>query len=722
MQTLRSLAALAASLLTAAAAAQTPPVAPVRPVTDTYFGTALTDPYRYLEEVNNPEVAAWMRAQADYARAQLDRIPGRAAVLARITELENAVPARVADVQRRPGDLYFYERRGAADNQFKLYMRQGLRGTERLLVDPETFAKASGKPHAINSFEASPTGRYVAYGVSAAGSEEAELYVLETASGRRIVGPVSRALFGAVSWLPDESGFFFHRMQEMKPGMEPTEKYQKSRALLLRLGEDPEKARSVLAYDTPGTTIDPVVQFPFVLVSPNGTTAFGVVNHGTDSEIDLYAAPLADVRAGRAVWRKVFDRSDAVTAFASVGDRLFLLTHKNAPRFHVLETSLARPDLAAAKVVIAEGSGVLTGMARAADALYLSRRDGTVSTLVRLGFSKDAQPAEVALPVAGSFEFGGVDPRLPGVLITLQSWLRAAQIYAVAGRTVSNTGLQPSGPFDAPTEYVATEVLVPSHDGARVPLSIIHRKDIKLDGNNPTLLYGYASYGITEEPWFSPWRLAWLERGGVFAVANPRGSGAFGHDWYKAGFQATKPNTWRDFIACAEYLVAQGYTKPARLGILGGSAGGITVGRAMTERPDLFAAAVPAVGVMDTVRAELTPNGVPNVPEFGSHKTEAGFRALLAMSTVDHIRDGTAYPAVMLTHGVNDPRVDVWHSSKAAARLQAATKSGKPVLLLLDYDAGHGIGSTKEQRNRERADIVAFLLWQFGEPGFQPAP
>jgi prolyl oligopeptidase len=285
---------------------------------------------------------------------------------------------------------------------------------------------------------------------------------------------------------------------------------------------------------------------------------------------------------------------------------------------------------------------------------------------------------------------------------------------------VKNTGLQPLGPFDAPTDLVATEVRVKSHDGAMVPLSIIHKKTVVLDGNNPTLLYGYGSYGITEEPGFNPTRLAWLERGGVYAVANVRGSAVYGQDWYKAGYKATKPNTWKDLIACAEYLIAQKYTTSARLGILGGSAGGILVGRAMTERPDLFAAVIPAVGVLDAVRAETTANGVPNIPEFGTVTKEDEFRALLAMSSYHHVKEGTRYPAVLLIHGVNDPRVDVWHSSKMAARLLAASTSGKPVLLDLDYESGHGIGNTKLQRQKQVTDYYAFLLWQEGHPAFQP--
>lgn len=718
----RGALALAAAAAGAAAALSlsVPEPFPQRPVVDFYFGTPVVDPYRDLENLEDPAVAAWMKAQAEHTRTQLDLVPGRAALLARITELDRAVAARVVNVQRRPGGLHFYEKREAADNQFKLVVRRGTAGPERVLVDPEEAQRRTGAPHAISWFEASRSGRYVAYGLAASGSEDASLYVVEVESGRTVMGPVSRAQFGGVAWLPDDSGFFFNRLQTLAPGAPEAEKYQKSRALLVRLGADPERARSVLAFDTPGVTIDPAVEFPYVFVQANGQHALGVVFHGTDREFTLLAAPLADVvRGGPVRWRTVFTRADAVTAFEVVGDRLFVLTHRGAPRFRLLETSLARPDLAAAREVMPEGPGVLTALARGADGLYIARRDGTVSRLFRLGFSRGAQPAEVDLPLRGSFEFAGADFRLPGVLLTLQSWTRGAQIYSVAGRTVANTGLQPRGPYDALDDYEATEVLVPSHDGAQVPLSILHRRGLVPDGTHPTLLYGYASYGVTEEPWFSAWRLAWLEQGGVFAVANPRGSGAFGHDWYKAGFQASKPNTWKDFIATAEYLVRQGYTSPARLGIWGGSAGGILVGRAMTERPDLFAAVVGSVGVFDTVRAELTANGVPNIPEFGTHATPEGFRALHAMSTYDHIRRGERYPAVLLTHGVNDPRVNVWHSTKTAAQLLDATASGRPVLLRLDYASGHGIGNTREQINEERADVLAFLLWQLGVPQYQ---
>jgi prolyl oligopeptidase len=246
-----------------------------------------------------------------------------------------------------------------------------------------------------------------------------------------------------------------------------------------------------------------------------------------------------------------------------------------------------------------------------------------------------------------------------------------------------------------------------------VPLSIIGQSNLKLDGSHPTLLSGYGAYGFSNPMNFDPVQLAWLERGGVIAVAHVRGGGALGKEWHHAGRKQTKPNTWRDFIACGEYLVKQGYTSPGKLAGKGGSAGGILIGRAITERPDLFAAAQISVGCTDMLRFETTMNGPPNVPEFGSLAKEDEFRGLLAMSTLHHIKDGVKYPAIILTHGINDPRVEPWESAKAAARFQAATSSGKPVLFRVDYHSGHGIGSTRTQRHEELADVWAFMLAAF---------
>lgn len=329
----------------------------------------------------------------------------------------------------------------------------------------------------------------------------------------------------------------------------------------------------------------------------------------------------------------------------------------------------------------------------------------------------------MALPREGSVRFAAVDPRVAGVVLQIGSWTRDFGYYAydTSAKRFSDTGLQEAGPFGMADNMLAKEVLVKASDGVAVPLSIVYPKTAKLDGSNPTELYGYGSYGSTDDPFYVPRVLAWYELGGIRATCHVRGGGAYGEEWHLAGKLATKPNTWNDFIACAEYLVKEGYTSTAKLAIHGGSAGGILVGRAMTARPDLFAVAVPEVGVLNMLRSETSANGIPNIPEFGTVTNEAQFPAMLEMDALSHVEDGVKYPATLLITGINDPRVPPWETLKMAARLQAASASGRPVLLRIDYASGHGVGSTKSQRQEQSADMWAFMLWQFGDPRFQPA-
>jgi prolyl oligopeptidase len=715
--------AAACVLLCAATALQAqdkPPIAPVRDVTDTYFGVAVPDPYRYMEDVKDTEVAAWLKAQADYTRNVLDRIPQRGTVLKEIEQYGDAASARILEVQV-VGNQIYYQKRLANENIPKLYVRTGFRGKERLLVDPEQFKGAPGEHHSISYSVPSPDNRYLAYGISASGSEEAILYTLDLATGKRIGDGIDRAKFAAPSWLPD-GRLLYGRLPKLPPGAPDTERYQNINVYLHRPGSDPETDEVVLGPGvSPLVKVGPAEQ-PYVFSIPGSQHLVAMVINGTQREWRIYTAPLAAFAGAKTPWIPVADTADAVTDFAVSGDSIYLLTHKDAPRFKVLRTSLAQPDIAKAEVVVPPAEAVITGLAAAKDALYLRRMNGAASDLLRLPYGKDAKPRPVALPFSMDIDALAADPREPGVVFNASAWTRFGGYYAFdakAGKIV-DTGLQPQGRYDNPKDLVATEVKVRSHDGTMVPLSIVHRKGVKLDGSNPTILWGYGAYGISQTPFYRPTFLPWFERGGIFAVAHVRGGGEYGEEWYKGGFKATKPNTWKDAIAAAEWLVANGYTSPAKLAIMGGSAGGIFVGRSITERPDLFGAAIDAVPVSDAVRAEFSANGVGNIPEFGTVKEEAGFKGLQAMSAYHWIRDGTRYPATLVTTGFNDSRVPAWQAAKMAARLQAATASGKPVLLRIDYGAGHGIGSTKKQSYEERADIFSFLLWQAGAKGFQP--
>ncbi len=708
--------------LAATHALAAPPPAAVRPVTDTYFGTTLTDPYRYMEDLSSPEVQQWAKAQADATRALLDALPGRARLLARIGELESSVQSRVVNVKRLPGELYFYEKRGAGDNQFKLYMRRGLQGAETLLVDPTATSSQGGPPQAINFFQPSNNGKLLAYGISEGGSEEASIHLIDVATLKQMIAPISRAHYSEASWLPDDSGFFYFRQRELAPGTPETEKYKNQTAYFHSVKGRGRDIAVLTAGSAPNLKIA-AAEFPIVASVPGTQWVAAIPNNGVQNEFDLYVTPRAEALKRDGKWRKLFDRSDDVTAFSIHGDDLYLLSHKDALRSKVLRTSVRHPELAHADVVVAPGREVVANINAARDALYVLTRDGTVGKLYRVAYTEGARPEPVALPREGSLDLTSVDPRLDGAVLTIGSWTRDFGIYVPGadGTGYADTGLQSASPFGAPDSIEAKEVLVTSYDGVQVPLSIVAPKGIQRDGSNPTLLYGYGAYGITDDPVYVPRFLAWYELGGIRATCHVRGGGAYGEEWHLAGKQATKPNTWKDLIACAQYLVEQGYTTSAKLGIHGGSAGGILIGRAMTERPDLFAVAVPEVGVLNAVRAETSANGVPNIPEFGSVKDEKQFASLLEMDAYHHVEPGVKYPATLLIHGINDPRVPPWMSLKMAAKLQADSASGKPILLRIDYASGHGVGSTKSQRQEEYADLWSFMLWQFGDPRFQPA-
>jgi len=709
------------------AAPSAPPAAPVRAVTDDYHGTKIVDPYRYMEDLKNPEVQAWFKGQNDYTRAVLASLPGRAQLLTRIRELDQSVPQ--VNAMRLPGDLYIIWKRLPTEDVFKLYLRSGLTGQDRLLIDPEkirlTAANQSKGKSDILGAAVSDDGNYMAVGIVPGGSEtNAEVHVIEIASGRETGDVISRNVGPEAwqpYWLPDNRSFVYGRMQTLPPGAPAAEARQKFRSFLHVLGTDPEKDPPVFGYGVvPSIDVDPSL-IGSVIVRPGSRYALGRLNGSVTPNSAYYIAPANSIGKPNPAWRKVADFADGVTQIRIHGDDLYLLTYRDAPRYKVVRMDARKPDLASAEVVVPPGEAVITYINTAQDALYVELLDGGIGRLLLVPYGAAPKAERVTLPFDGSV-YSAADPRLPGVLLYLSSWVKAFKVYAYDPKTkqVTDTRIQPAGPYDDPANVESGEVKARSYDGTLVPLSIVHPKGTKLDGANPTFLTGYGGYGYLQNPYFAPANLPWYELGGVMATCHVRGGGEYGEEWHLAGKGRTKPNTWRDFIACAQYLIDNKYTSPARLAGEGASAGGILIGRAITERPDLFGAAVIDAGMEDALRAETTGNGETNIPEFGSTKTTEGFAALYEMSAFHHVKDGTPYPAVLLTTGINDPRIDPWMPGKMTARLQAATSSGKPVLLRVDYGGGHGGGSGEKEYQEALADSWSFLLWQFGVPGFQP--
>lgn len=566
------------------------------------------------------------------------------------------------------------------------------------------------------------------YGVSEGGSENATLHVVQTADGTILPDTIDRAKYvGVTGWRPDGKSFYYMRFPKLAPGESPNDSELRPVSYLHTLGSDPDKDPAVF-----GIGVDPSLpfvptDFPIVVTSPNSPYALGDIGHGVQNEHTLFVAPLDSVTGARVPWKKVADVADDVTGADVEGSTVYLLTHKDAPTYKIVATNLAAPDVAQAQTVVPASNAIIEALSGAKDGLYVRARRGGFGQIQRVSYGPDFSPGTqtttVTLPVQGAIGTLATDPRVPGATFDLVSWTMPQRYFDVAASgTVTDTGLRPPSTIDT-SDYTSEEALATSADGTKVPLSLVYRKDLVRDGTHPAYLEGYGSYGITIEPYFLGTRFAWLDQGGVWAVCHPRGGGWFGEDWHRAGMISTKQHTIDDFIACGRYLVAQKYTSSQRLAGEGTSAGGITIGRSITEAPGLFAAALDVVGVSDAVRSEFSPNGPPNVPEFGSVKVAADVAPLLNMDAYLHVVDGTKYPAVMLNTGINDPRVSPWELAKFAARLQSASTSGRPVLLRVDYDAGHGfLDTSRAQAEGLLADQFSFLLWQLGDPLFASIP
>jgi len=720
---------VATALAVQIAGVEVAPPLPAVSLSDTYWGTTVADPYRFLENTQDPVVAGWMRDQAGATTKILNRIPGRSTLLARLTEIENSAGGVASQIRPTAGDRWFYLKRDPQDNQFRLVWRQGLTGTEKVIFDPQPLSISVGSPHAIMDFAPSPDGRSIAYSVQVGGSEIGNLYVVDVDTGAALIEPVDAIRYASVSWLDDSTGFFYSRLRSNYQERPATERFGDRARHFRRLNGSRDQDDRVVFSPSRAPELNLPDYASGYISQVRGTrVAAMVVAFGVDRRNALFLADLDDLVQGKARWRPVISQADQVVEIAFGGGWIYVRTDANASRFKVIRIPLDSPSLAKGEVVLSPSSSVVVSLAAAKDGLYISKRDGVLGSVLRVPHSLPSSPLEIQpieLPVKGTVSLSA-DPAHEGATLNLGSWTRTTKPYRFNPRDGQVTPLQlaKSGTFDAPPGIMSREVMVPSHDGTLIPVSIISRSDLNLNGNNPTILYGYGAYGTTESPFLSPSVYTWIERGGVYAFAHVRGGGLLGSDWHAAGKITSKPNTWKDAIAAAQWLIQNQYTSPTRLGIYGGSAGGIFVGRAITERPDLFAAAIPSVGVMDSVRMELEPNGAANIPEFGTTKREDQFKALLAMSSYHAIQDGQRYPATLLVHGVNDIRVRVSNSTKFASRLvQAQTNlpsNPAPVLLRLEYQAGHGQGSTREQSRERTVDIFSFLLWQFSEPGFLP--
>jgi prolyl oligopeptidase len=703
-----ALAPLIRALPARAAGALKPPVARVEVVHDTYFGETLSDPYRWMENASDPDWLPFLKAQNAYARAVLDALPGRAALASRIAALSGD-SVLTAEIQRAGGKLFYQQRPAGADN-YKLFVRED--GRDKVLIDPTALAHGTAGHVSLDWWRASPDGSHVVYGLSPNGSENSVLHVLNVADGADLPEHIADTQQAEPYWLDDGSGFFYN---QLTGAVATPERFLDSRARFHRLHTDPAADPILAQRGLPGSPAYDRIESP-VIVTFSGAQYALLVLVDIRPEQRMLIAPIDDVLAGRAQWHQIADFADEVTAADIHNDTLYLIANHGSPLGRVVTLPLPHGSLAHAKTVVKQGKQVIEEFARAQDGLYLKIMDGGLSRLRRLG--NDGKVTEIALPFAGAIASMAAEPDSPGLLISLNGWLTTpTAIWSVTpDGHITDTGLTPPLAIDV-SAYQAQRFFATAKDGTKIPYDLIHRKGIKLDGANPAFISAYGSYGLSAyTPAFNARTLAFIDAGGIIGYAHVRGGGEYGRPWHEAGQLFNKPNTWRDLIAVCEQLCAQKYTAPAHLAIGGRSAGGITVGRAMTERPELFAAVIDGVGWSNPLRYVAEQDSYAEEPEWGAIRDPDGYKALKLIDSYQAVRDHTPYPAVLLTTGVTDPRVAPFHVAKMTARLQAATSSGKPILLRVDFDAGHGMGSTRAQQDAEAVDTYAFLLWRTGKP------
>jgi prolyl oligopeptidase len=696
-----------------------PPAARVDTVIDTYFGKKISDPYRWME-TPSPELDAWASAQNAYTRSVLAAIPGRDALLAHMNDIAAKMTAITSVTP--VGHRLFFLRRGPGDDLPNLVMRDQDASADRVLLNAN---KLSDRGHhiSIDQFAPSQDGRYVAVGLAPAGSEEDVLHVIDADTGQMLPDSIDRARFARPSWLPDGHSFFYNRLRVFGPHEPPSERFSNNKVFIHHLGTDPD--HDIPVFGAAVGDVKTIAPTDLVAVAAiTGTRyALGIQSDGVSPESTYYISKLPSGGDTNFAWRKIIDSSDNVVEITASRDTLYLRSHQGAPRFKVLSMPLDKPDLATAHEVVPQGDGVITNIAAASDALFVAGRNGAASYLLRV--DSDGKEAALKLPVTGVIGDLSADPRTPGAVTGIATWVSPSAWFEIgSGDTHDLTDLGVAPKPEAVDDYIITETTVPAKDRTKLPLSIIEKKGTPHDRNRPVLVEGYGAYGISDLPFADivPVVRAWVDAGGVLAISHIRGGGELGDDWHLAGKKATKENTIHDFIDSAWAMTKLGYASPATLAGMGTSAGGIAIGGAITQAPAQFRAAVIRVGVTDALRFENTEGGPGNVGEFGTVQNQADFNALLNMDAFQHIKANVTYPAVLLTAGAEDHRVPLWQSAKMTARLQAAGKSKGPILLRVDYEGGHGsIGAGLGQANAEWADDLSFLLWQLGAPGYQPA-
>jgi prolyl oligopeptidase len=683
-----------------------PPPAAEKPVIDMFHGTKVLDNYRWLEDGKNPETQKWVEQEMVYTRGMLDRLAGRDAIHQRLTDLlsiGSVTPPMIA------GRHYFYTKREGMQNQPVLYVRDGLDGPDRVLVDANKLA-ADGTI-ALDWYYPSDNGKYVAYGTSPSGSEMSTLHIIETKTGTVLPDTIERTRAASVAWKLDNSGFYYTRYPKKGDVPDGQEMYNRH-VFYHELSNDPEEHPEDTDPLIFGQGRDPE-DWPSVSLSNDGHWLLISVQQGwTKSELFLMK-----VKTGTAPTRITTGKNFLYNGEV-YNDKLFITTNEDAPRYRVFLADAGNYDREDWKELIPQTDAVLQGTGVFGGKLF-AQYEQNASSQLKLFDLEGKKLNDLTLPAIGSVYGSGGRWDRDEIFYGFQSFTFAPSIYRYDLKDGSTSlWTKIDAPSIDPAAYEVNQEWFKSKDGTRVPMFIVHKKGVAKNGHNPTLLYAYGGFNLSVTPTFSRTAYLWMEHGGIYAVANLRGGAEFGEDWHRAGMLDKKQNVFDDMIAAAEHLIAEKYTDKNHLAIQGGSNGGLLMGAMITQRPDLFRAVICQVPLLDMIHYQDFQIAKLWIPEYGTSENAEQFKWLYAYSPYHHVKPGTEYPAILFMTADTDTRVDPMHAKKMAAEMQSEAKNGtshtRPILLRIESKAGHGAGKPVTKQIEEFTDVYSFLFWQLG--------
>jgi prolyl oligopeptidase len=672
-----------------------PPKTRVETVIDTLHGQLVEDPYRWLENRDSEEVQKWLDAQNAYTRSILDKLPGRERIGERLDQLLSI--GWIGAPRIRKGK-YFYEKREGKQNQAILYVRDGLEAEERVLIDPNVLSEEGMV--VLDWWYPSEDGKLLVYGLSSEGTEMSTLYVMDVETGEKLPDQIERTRYSSIAWEKDNSGFYYTKYP--KPGEVPEgEENYHSHVFHHTLGTDPTNDPKIFGEGRDMTN------FYDVVFSNDGHYLLMIVWKGWDKS-DMYYRDLQNSKE----FIPIVQGIDAIFMGEIVEDYLYVLTNYNASKYRVFKVNMKNPSMENWQEIIPEGESVIQVTSVIGNKLFVQYLE-KAHTQLKI-FSLDGKYfQDIELPTMGSIDgFSGEWDGTEAVLV-FHSFFIPPTIYHYDLKTNKLTLYERVESDIDTSPYHVEQVWYKSKDGTPISMFLIHKKGLTLDGNNPTVLTGYGGFNSSQTPYFARNHFLWLETGGVLAIPNLRGGGEYGEEWHKAGMLGNKQNVFDDFIAAAEWLISEGYTNPSRLAISGGSNGGLLVGAAMTQRPDLFKAVICWGPLLDMIRYHNFLIAKLWIAEYGSPDDPEQFKWLYAYSPYHRVKNGTAYPATLLLHGASDTRVDPMHAMKMVARLQAATSANNPILLRFETKAGHA-GTPLSKTIEEYTDRWSFVYWQLG--------